>query len=894
MSLFLPVSFLPIWFVPTLPLPRRRGRAAHRLIGLIGPLTAMMAFCVPVLRAAAQQPSPPAAPGAPPSLFSPPSPFSPPQAKRFYAPDRDYDLQHVFVDLSVDYEKRAFSGTVVNRLAPLKNLLRTVRLFCGQSLRVAACAVDGRPATFTRDGDRLFVAVPAGYALVRGKSMAVSVRYQGGSRQGAGFGQGGGGGFHWINPTKTEPARTGFWTQGETEGNRDWAPTWDYPNDFTTSETRTTVPDDFSVVGNGVLVKETRDAARKTRTFVWRMIQPHATYLLSLAAGPFDIKADRAGKTPLLYVVPRGKGNLIGPSFSDTPDMIAFYEKRFGVPYPWPKYAQNAVYDFGGGMENVSATTLGERSLTDEREGFRTMASLNAHELGHQWFGDLVTCRDWGQVWLNESFATFAESLYMEHSRGKNVYDREVSSNTAAYLREARRYKRPIATNLYPGPDAMFDSHTYPKGAVVLHGLRRLLGDDAFFRGVQLYLTRNRHHPVETSDLVRALTDASGVNVQPYFDQWVFKPGHPVFSYSWNYDEAAREVVVTVKQTQDTSDGTPLYDIPNARIGVIAAGRLTRAPAPLKPRAEQEIRVPSLVRPETVLLDPDHDFLREIPAALWTADPAQRMAVLNVAPFGPDRSEALRGLLDAEKSDEETVQAARRAIEQDSRSQFPALGSVSRLGDLKREDLRSLWRSLLNVSDFGRRAEAVAALGKLPATPQDTQTLRALVNDDRAPYAVIAAAVRALGAWDAKANADVLRKAAQMPSRSEVIRQAAYATLARYLPSEGVPVLLKAASAAGGATPERRTAAIRAMGGIPASDEPTRDALRAILKAPEFNLGASLAAAQAIAERKDTALLPDLRALQQTPPAGAPGFFRAALARILADLEQPAAPAQTP
>ena len=850
------------------------SRSARRL--LIEPLFAIVAISVPIFRAAAQQNS-----AAPPL-----SPFQPPQAKRFYAPDRDYDLQNVFVDLRVDYKKRAFSGMTVNRLAPLKDGLRAVRLYCGESLRVADCAIDGRPATFTREGDRLLVAVPGGGTLARNKSASVSVRYEGGGRQGSGFGQGSGG-FHWINPTPTEPDRTGFWTQGETEGNRDWAPTWDYPNDFATSETRTTVPDDFSVVGNGVLVKETRDAAKKTRTFVWRMTQPHATYLLSLVAGPFDIKTDRAGKTPLLYVVPKGKGNLIEASFGDTPDMIAFYEKRFGVPYPWPKYAQNAMYDFGGGMENVSATTLGERSLTDARAGFRTMASLNAHELGHQWFGDLVTCRDWGQVWLNEGFATFAEMLYREHSRGKADYDRAVARNTAAYLGEARRYKRPIATNLYPGPDALFDSHAYPKGALVLHGLRRLLGDDAFFRGVQLYLTRNRHHPVETSDLVRALTDASGVNVQPYFDQWVLKPGHPVLAYSWTYDEAKREVVVTVKQTQETGDGTPLHDVPNAKIGLVARGHLVRAAAPLLPQAEQTIRVASPSRPDAVLLDPDHDFLRDVPAPPWTNE-AEQIAVLRFAPFGPDRQEAMGRLLAGNSPTDAAVRAVADVVRADS-GQFPALGSVARLGVLKIENLRPLWRTLLTHPDFGRRAEAVTALGKLPATPDDTRAVRALVND-QAPYAVIAAAVRTLGAWDAKANADVLRRSAQMPSRGEVIRQAAYGALAQYLPSEGAPILIKAASATGGATPELRTAAIRAMGSLPATDEPTRDALRAILHAPEFNLGAVLAAAQAAGERKDAALLPDLRALQQSPPKGAPGFLRTVLARIIADLEQATAP----
>lgn len=843
--------------------------------GAAGCAAAMSLF--PVVAAAQQQPTSP-------------NPFLPPQARRFYAPDRDYDLQHVGVDLRVNYQGRQFEGTVVNRIAPLRNGLRTIELFCGQSVRVAGCQINGRPATFTRNGDRLRIAVPGGGTLARGQVAAVSVRYAGGSRQGSGFGQGGGGGFHWINPQPGVPNRRGFWTQGETEGNRDWAPTWDYPNDFATSETRTTVPDEFSVIGNGVLVSETRDAARKTRTFVWRMTQPHATYLLSLAAGPLDIKQDRAGKTPLLYVVPRGKANLIEPSFGDTPDMIAFFERRFGTPYPWPKYAQNAMYDFGGGMENVSATTLGERSLTDARSGFRTMAGLNAHELGHQWFGDLVSCRDWGQVWLNESFATFAQALYFEHSRGKSAYDAEMAGNTASYLRESRRYKRPIATNLYPGPDSLFDSHAYPKGAVVLHSLRRLLGDDAFFRGVQLYLARNRHRPVETSDLVRAMSDASGVNVQPFFDQWVLKPGHPVLSYSSEYDDAKRELVVTLRQTQNTADGTPLYDIANAKVGMVIGGRLVRVPVPISAQAEQTLRVPAATRPDAVILDPDHDFLREITQQPWSSE-AERLAVFRFAPTGADRSLAIRPLLAGDAPSPEVIAAVVDAVRADT-GRFPVLGDavVARLGDLKRDDLRPLWRSLLSHPDFERRATAIAALAKLPATPQDTQALRANVSD-QAPYAVIAASVRALAAWDAKANADVLRRAAQMNSRNEVVREAAYGALARYSPSEGVPILLGAATNTG-TPPDLRLAAVRAMGSIPASDERTREALRGILKSSDFNLGLFFAAAQAIAERRDTALLPDLRALQQNPPKNAPGFFVSALGQIIAALDpSPAAPA---
>src|SRR5947209_6635665 len=170
------------------------------------------------------------------------------------------------------------------------------------------------------------------------------------------------------------------------------------------------------------------------------------------------------------------------------------------------------MFDFGGGMENASATTLGEPSLTDPRAGYFAMDSLNSHELGHQWFGDTVTCKDWGHAWLNESFATYMQIMYFEHSRGRNGYDHEIENAMQSYFRESRRYKRPVVTNMYRNPDAMFDSHLYPKGGVILHTLRKQLGDQAFFNGLHRYLTLHQHTPVETNDLCESFTDASGIN----------------------------------------------------------------------------------------------------------------------------------------------------------------------------------------------------------------------------------------------------------------------------------------------------------------------------------------------------------------------------------------------
>lgn len=692
------------------------------------------------------------------------NPFLPPSASIHYAPDRTCDLLNVSVDVDVDYPKRSIVGHVVNTMSPLRNGITQIRLMAGTRLEISNVTVDGKAAHFTRHEKDLLIDIAPSH---KGMPMAIAIDYKGVNSKAAPFG--GIGGWHWIEPRDSEPSHEGFWTQGESESTSNWCPTWDYPNDLATSETRCTVPAAWNVIGNGTLVSDKLSADKTRRTFDWKSTLPHATYLLTLCGGPFDIKKDTWEGVPLLYVVPKGLGQYIDDTFGDTKDMLSFYSKVLGFKYPWAKYAQDAMYDFGGGMENASATTLGTGELTDKREGFRNAASVNSHELAHQWFGDTVTCKDWGDIWLNESFATFMQSLYFEHSRGKNGYDEEIDNNMRSYFQEARRYKRPLSTKMYPNADSMFDSHTYPKGGVILHTLRRWLGDEAFFSGLHLYLTTWQHTPVQSAQLCRAMTEATGINCEPFWAQWIDKPGHPVLDYTWTAGSDGK-VNLTVKQTQDTSDGTPIYDIP-AKVGVISESGEFKEYLVTLNGAEQNFSFQAS-NPGAVILDPDHDFLREIPTLHWSA--AELPLILKFAPNSIDRSEAMRMLLDGSPTDA-TIQMVAQVVAKDN-GQFPAFRTVRQLANVRKPELRGFWLDMLNHPNFDRRAEAVAALSQLPADPATTQKVRALVTDQQ-PIRVVVDAINALAKWDAKGNADIFKKAQTIASRGNRIKNAAEAAL---------------------------------------------------------------------------------------------------------------------
>lgn len=761
-----------------------------------------------------------------------PSSSSQPGASIQYAPDRTYHLLRSSAVYDVDADKHMVKGTVTNTFSMVDRGLRKVRFDVAVE-KISDVTLDGKPAKWSRTGG-LEVEVPDGPV---GATHTIVVAIEGSV-------------FHWFTPTKADPNKAGFWAEGLAAIPVSWAA----PNDFTATDIQATVPDTWTVVSNGVQVSD-KPAGKGRHTVAWRMDQPHANYLTSIVAGPYDIYRDTWKGKPLIMTCPKGYGDRLPYAFEHTKDILTYFSNVLGVTYPWPKYAQTVIYDHPYGEEDVNATIYPMYwgsdkpflSLANAREGQHKYDWVVAHETAHQWFGDYVTCKDWGHTWLNEGITTFMEMMYTRHDRGELESLRQVEAYSQRYFGESHRYIRPIATNFFANQG---DWHTYYKGGTIMMSLRKMLGDEAFFRGMNRYLTRRGPGNVETNDFIADLTDASGVNLHPWFDQWVYKPGHPVLKWSWSYDEATKQVSVRVQQTQDTSLGTPMYDVPT-HVGIVTAAGVRREPLHMKAQ-DQTFQFASATKPDTVLFDPDHEFLREIPTMPWGA--AEMAAVFRFAPNPIDREYALSHLLDG-KPTAETLGMVATELRLDL-APFPGLPDTAKLAALKRPELREFWLAELKHANYQRRANAATGLAGIAATTADRTLLRSLMSDDQ-PYIVVAAALRGLATLDFPSVREFATKAAKSTPSAD-LREAALDVLADAKAPGWVEAIL--ASASDDNITLIRCPGVDALVRIPRDDKRLPDALRSALASPEPPVVES--ALRAATALRIKAIVPDLERLK--------------------------------
>lgn len=532
---------------------------------------------------------------------------------------RTIDTKHIAIDLKFDWDKEQAIGNETITVAPFEDA-DSFALDAADMTIDAVTLANGTPLKFTydakKDNDNLEIMLDRTYK--GGEDVTVKIAYKthyvNKADQDTAIGSFGRG-LRFIKPTADNPKKPHqIWSQGESEFNRYWFPSYDTPNDFRTTELRATVEKPYYVVSNGKLM-ETKDNGDNTRTFYWKMDQPYSNYLTSIVVtDTAPVTQDFEG-TPVYNFGYTNETKEVAATTKNLPATIKFFSDITGVRYPYPKYSQTFVEDFGGGMENISATTQIEEMIHDDRELLDgDSESLQSHELAHQWFGDYVTCRDWGQIWLNESFATYMQAMWDEKFKGHDEFlYSDIRSNQAQVIGTWNQgNRRPIVTKYYENKDAMFDTYAYPGGGSVLHMLRKHLGDKLFFASLHDYLTTNAHQPVSTEDLRIAIEETTGQSMDWFFDEWLYRMGHPVFEITQNYDNAKKQLTLTVKQTQkiDPTNAYPQVEFFQTFVDIEVDGQIHRVW--IKPQAENVFTFDSPTKPKLVNFDYESTLLKEM------------------------------------------------------------------------------------------------------------------------------------------------------------------------------------------------------------------------------------------------------------------------------------------
>ena len=546
---------------------------------------------------------------------------------------RTIDVKNVLIDLRFNWQKQQALGTTAVTLAPFNDTDR-ITLDAAQMTINSVTTGDGKALKFNYKGgdtnDNLEIMLDRVYR--GGEDVTVKVDYatnyvnsaEGDTAIGS-FGRG----LRFILPAADEPGKPKqIWSQGESEFNRYWFPSYDSPNDFRTSELRATVDKPFYVVSNGKLIS-TKENSDGTRTFDWKMDQPYSNYLTSIVVTDTKPVEQSIDGIPIYNYGYPNETKEVAATVKNLPATIKFFGDITGVKYPYPKYSQAFVEDFGGGMENISATTQIEEMIHDDRELLdNDSESLQSHELAHQWFGDYVTCRDWGQIWLNESFATYMQAMWTEKFKGHEEFlYSDIRGNHDQVLgtwNEGDR--RPIVTKYYANKDAMFDNYAYPGGGSVLHMLRKHLGDKLFYKSLNHYLTTNAHQPVSTEDLRIAVEEASGQSMDWFFDEWLYKMGHPIFEVTQSYDDAKKQLTLNVKQTQkvDVTNAFPQTEFFQSFVDVEIDNKIERVW--LEPKAENVFTFSVASKPKLVNWDYESSLLKEMKFEKSTDDLLYQMA----------------------------------------------------------------------------------------------------------------------------------------------------------------------------------------------------------------------------------------------------------------------------
>lgn len=675
--------------------------------------------------------------------------------KKLYraTPEKTHALQHTKLEASFDVPNAQLNGKVWLTLKPHFYPSNTLVLDAkGMDIKDVAVQKGTARTKLKYDYDGLLLNVTLDKVYKGGEAYTVYIQYTAKPNE---FKTAGSAaitdakGLYFINPKGEEKDKpTQIWTQGETEATSVWCPTIDKTNQKTTQEFYLTVPAKWVTLSNGKLMSQ-KPAGNGTRTDYWKMDQPHSPYLFFVGAGDFAVIKETWKGKEVSYYVDKEYASVAKKIFGNTPEMMTYFSKITGVDYPWVKYGQMVGRDYvSGAMENTTATLHQESAQQDARELLDGNAweGTIAHELFHQWFGDYVTTESWGNLTLNESFANYSEYLWDEYKYGKDKADATHYSAMQGYLGSGSEQKN-LVRFYYSDKEDMFDAVSYNKGGRILHMLRNYVGDSAFFKSLNLYLTTHRYKTAEAHQLRLAFEEVTGKDLNWFFNQWYFGAGHPTLDVNYSYDEATKQVNVIVKQTQKDK----LFQLPVA-IDIYNGSKKTREQVWVKNEVDT-FSFSVSTKPDLVNFDGDkvllavkkenktlEEYIHQYKhAGLYLdrreaidfvskkQDDAKAVAFLKEAindKYSGIRNFAL-GKLDIKKASIlSATEDAVLTIAQKDASRIVRSKALEILGNLKKPNYKNLFQSAVNDSSYSVSAAALLALEKLDPPAALTEAKR--------------------------------------------------------------------------------------------------------------------------------------------------------------------------
>ena len=751
-------------------------------------------------------------------------PFELPGAKPHYNPDRPGQVDRIFLDLILDIPNKSFKGSCTISLTPVRPGIKRL-ILDAVNLEIESILIDDVSQPFDYDGEQLDINLIEPTA---DKQIKIEISYSVNNPQR---------GLYFIGPDRHYPNKpVQVWTQGEDEDSRFWFPCFDYPGQLATSAIRVKVPKEYVAISNGELIATVETGENKI--YHWSQKQIHPTYLMTLAVGDFAEIRDSYNDIPVTYYVEKGREDDAKRSMGKTPAMMEFLTKKYGYPYPYPKYAQVCVDDFiFGGMENTSTTLLTDRCLLDDRAAIdnQRTESLVLHELAHQWFGDLVVIKHWSHAWIKEGMASYAEVLWTESEYGKDDAAYYLLREARSYLDEdSSRYRRPIVTNVYREAIELYDRHLYEKGACVYHMIRAILGEELFEKSIHTFVNDNAHKTVETIDLLRAIEKATGYNLKFLFDLYVFRGGHPDFkvAYSWDGDNKLASITITQTQAKDNDSKNELFDL---KIPIAFAYVEEKGVDPLKLKTftlrihqqQQTFYFPLEKKPDFFSFDVGNNFLKtvtleypvpELKAQLkYDRDPISRIYAATTL--------AKKGGIDIVNTLAETL----------TKDSFwgVRLETAKQLATIKLDQVVTALAAGLQDSDARVRRAVVEGLSKIK-TAESYDILNQFAQKGDTSYYVEASAYRSLGGMVSgnlkekqEEVIDLLKTVLQQGQGwNEVVRSGAIGGLSQMKTNPAAADIILEYTKLG--TPQPlRLASIRAIGAVSTGQTP--DKLESIL-----------------------------------------------------------------